>query len=148
MAYLTERFVGYLGKPALYATSDSPLVDWKFIRSPIEFDGDSIDYQFINNGIDLSCDSDDNIHSIFIHNDSRKFTGLIVDIPFEMRRDDVLRRIGIPCKSGDPINDSILGHFGAWDRFDSHDHSMHIQYHSDGDGIALITFMRPSVVPS
>lgn len=148
MLYLKKKFVDYLDKPALYAISDCPLVDWRFVRSIDELDESRIDYEFIENGIDLVCDAHDKIQSIFLYNEVRNFTGAILDVPFEMRRDDVLGRIGIPCKSGAPTIDPILGPSGAWDRFDGHDHSLHIQYRAGGNGIAVITFMLPSAVPT
>ncbi|MER8805108.1 hypothetical protein, partial [Mesorhizobium sp. M0998] len=105
-----------------------------------------IHYVSKRNGCSFTCSSDERIESIFIEAD--KFDQTLFEIPFSSKRSEVLGILGKPTKSGAPYSDVILGKYGAWDRFDQADHSIHVEYFPDADRIRRITLMRSHVVPA
>ena len=65
-----EKLEKYLGKPVSYMLSESPFRDWRFERSIDEdLEEPCIDYIFSQEGLDLICDADDMVTTIFIYND-------------------------------------------------------------------------------
>jgi len=139
----------YLGKPVSYMLSESPFRDWKFQKSVEEdLEKPRIDYIFPQGGLDLICDADDKVRTIFIYNDElRHFEGEILNPPLSSNRQEVIERLGPPSKNGCPLNDPILGEFGPWDRFARPGYSIHVEYKVDCDHIKKITFMRADIVP-
>ncbi|GAB2199496.1 hypothetical protein [Pseudomonas abyssi] len=63
------------------------------------------------------------------------------------RRDEILKKYGVPSKSGEEKEVSILGKKGAWERYDYSDHVMHIEHSVGMDTVQKITLMLPSVAP-
>lgn len=72
---------------------------------------------------------------------------VLVDVPFEMVREQVLERFGTPTESGGRSRIPVLGDYGAWDRFTLPEGTLHIQYALERDEIEMITLMRADVVP-
>ncbi|MBL4832539.1 MAG: hypothetical protein JKY26_01085 [Pseudomonas sp.] len=63
------------------------------------------------------------------------------------RRDEIFKKYGVPSKSGEEKELSILGKKGAWERYDYSDHVMHIEHSVGMDTVQKITLMLPSVAP-
>jgi len=149
MTLTTDVLASYLGKPANDLLATPPFSGWNWQKS-IEEDLDKpvIDYVFPQDGIDFVCDEAESISTIFAYNESsRRFREGLDDLPFALTRQQVIDRIGRPSKSGEPMNDSILGMFGAWDRFENTRYTLHVEYHLDSKSIKKITIMRGDVVP-
>lgn len=139
----------YLGMQAAVLLGDPPFKDWAVEKS-VETDTERplIDYVFTHNGVDVVCDADDRVRSIFLYADqNRCFAEGIEEIPQSAVRRDVIARLGAPSKSGGQISDPILGVYGAWDRFARSDYTIHIEYRFGADAISKITLMRADVVP-
>ena len=73
---------------------------------------------------------------------------MIGELSFASSRAAVRAELGEPTKSKDAFVEDSLGPQGAWDRFESPQYTIHIQYNPDTtDRIQLITLMNPDVVP-
>lgn len=149
MKLTIESLASYLGSDASLLLADWPFKNWIFVKS-FEDDLESplIDYVFAQDGLDLVCDGDNKVRSIFIYSTvSRTFKEGVEDLPFTFSRQEVVAHLGSPAKSGRRISDPILGEYGAWDRFTRSSYVVHVEYRIDADGISKITLMRPDVVP-
>lgn len=105
-------------------------------------------------GIEIELDDIGAIKTIFLHSDLHEsFSGfqgpLIGELSFTSDRAAVRDELGKPTKAKNAFVEESLGPQGAWDRFESPNHTIHIQYDPDTtDRIRLITLMNPDVVPS
>lgn len=149
MTLTTKTLASYLGKPVSVLLSDPPFNDWAYEKSiDTDLEEPIIDYVFPQNGLDLLCDEDFKVSTIFLYSDEdRRFNEDILDIPFSLTRQQVIEKLGSPIKSGEGVNDPILGKYGAWDRFQKSEYSIHVEYRVDSDLIKKITLMRADVVP-
>jgi len=122
-----------------------PFTAWTVTRS-VEDDLPVIEirYVFTDHGVELVCDEDERIRTIFVHSGADE---ALSGIPFTTGRREVLKRFGTPSKSGAPTHHPKLGKSGAWDRFAHPSMMIHVQYRPDSDSIAMITLMRPDAVP-
>ncbi|RWD44404.1 MAG: hypothetical protein EOS25_18180 [Mesorhizobium sp.] len=143
---MTNAILDYLGKPASSLLTSPPFESWKFKRT---VDNDlpeiRIDYVSARNKFSFICDVDEKIDSIFIEADNLDRS--LLDISFSLSRNDVLRILGVPSKSGAARRDPFLGEYGPWDRFDEAHHSIHISYHAHANRITRVTLMRANAVP-
>jgi hypothetical protein len=128
---------------------NTPYNSWPFEKS---FEDDLqepiIHYVFPQHGLELRCDRDDRISTIFLYSD--KFSGFderLLDVPFSSTRQQVKEHFGPPSKSGGQINDPILGVYGAWDRFTRAGYTIHVEYQADADRVKMITLIRADMVP-
>lgn len=149
MTFTIKALASYLGKPAPIMLADPPFVNWAVDRS---MDGDLeeplVDYVFPQNGMDLSCDGDERIRTIFLYADQlRCFDGSLIEISPSSTRLDILERFGPPSRNGVGFKDPILGEYGSWDRFTFADYTFHAEYRVGSNRIKMITLMRPDMVP-
>lgn len=143
---MTEALLEYLGMPSSALMGAVPFRRWSFARSVDEdLPKRSINYTSEQHGISLTCDDDETIRSIFLTSDN--FDQALLDIPFSSSRREVLNLLGVPSKSGDAHTSRFLGEYGAWDRFDSARHSIHVEFQPHADSIKMVTLMRADVVP-
>ncbi|QIA23174.1 hypothetical protein [Mesorhizobium sp. AA22] len=96
---MTNAILDYFGKPASSLLTSPPFESWKFKRT---VDNDlpeiRIDYVSARNKFSFICDVDEKIDSIFIEADNLDRS--LLDISFSLSRNDVLRILGVPSKSG------------------------------------------------
>lgn len=107
----------------------------------------SIEYEFKSLDIEIFCDLNETINTIFLSN-NRIGNTEIIDIDFSLSRSEIHRKFGTPSKSRERSISVFLGPSGAWDRFKNEKYTIHIQYNIDSDGIRRVTIMRNDVVPS
>lgn len=147
----TKTFANFLGKPAAALLKASPFELWPSEKSVDEdLPERTINYVFSKQGLSITCDGEDDekIQTIFLHpRELVDFDVELIDVPVSSTRREVLDRLGTPSKSGSPRKSEILGEYGAWDRYDWPDYSLHVQYRTDADQIEMITLMRHDVVP-
>ena len=138
--------VDYLGKLASDILESPPFREWTFERS---IDDDLperiINYVSEEKEFSFVCDEDEQVQTIFLENES--LGSSLTDVSFSSSRSEVIRRFGRPSKSGEARVHKILGEYGAWDRYDRSEYSIHIEYHPHTDRIKRITLMRAEVVP-
>jgi|SRR5688572_6576797 len=149
MSLTTKTLANYLGSPASVILAEPPFKNWIFEKS---YENDleelRINYIFPENGVDLVCDAEERVTTIFLYSDqTRRFEEDLLDLPFLFTRRQVIECLGPPSKSGGRTNDPVLGEYGPWDRFAMPDYSIHVQFRVDADRINLITLMRADVVP-
>ncbi|MEQ1737039.1 MAG: hypothetical protein ABL886_11630 [Rhodoglobus sp.] len=101
-------------------------------------------YEFVGAGVEVICDEDESIRTIFLHAGADVS---LSELPFGCTREQVLERFGPPSKSGDGTQDPVLGASGAWDRFNVGPVTVHVQYRLKANGIQMITLMRSDRVP-
>lgn len=138
----------FLGQDVSLLLNTQPFKEWKVERT-VDDDVDPllVGYNFENSVVLLNCDrNDERVSSIFVKSETHRGTTLS-EVPFHLNREEVRAKFGSPAKSGGPTTDTVLGDFGAWDRFDRTDFQFHIQYRCDSDGIEMITWMRNDVAP-
>jgi hypothetical protein len=144
MTSTIKTLASYLGKPASVMLVAPPFVSWVSEKSVNDDEeGYSVDYFFPQNGLEVRCDGDERIKTIFLSSDGCRF----VDISPSSTRLDIMERFGPPSKSGIGVNDPVLGEYGPWDRFKKVDHTIHAEYRVGSNRIRMITLMRPDVVP-
>lgn len=139
------KLASYLGEHVSKLLESGPFASWVVTRSmESDLPRKEIWYEFTDQGIEVICDEDERIRTIFLHNGVDE---ALTEIPFAYTRRQVLERFGVPAKSGQPTTHPILGTAGAWDRFSRPSMTLHIQYRSDSDSIDMITLVRPDAVP-
>jgi len=139
----------YLGEPVSRMLEDAPFREWRFVQSVEEgAEEPRISYVFSGHGLQLWCEPSGLVRSMFLRPEATgSLAAHLCDLPFDFDREQVLRRLGVPEKSGPMTKDAILGWFGPWDRFARSEYAIHIQYRFECEGIALITLMRCDTVP-
>ena len=136
----------YLGLHISELLGNAPFNQWKFRRSVnMDIDRPYIDYEFPPMTIDVVCDLDGRIRSIFIYTDAVEGVKL-TDIPFSSTRNRVRELFGLPSKYSEK-SVGPLGSAGAWERYTFDSYTIHIEYENDCDEIKRITFMRNDIVP-
>lgn len=69
-----------------------------------------------------------------------EFTGAIPKgLSFAMSREEVRAKMGKPQLSGEATTIPILGEKPAWDKFDTEEFSVHVEYGHELDKVGLIT---------
>lgn len=107
-----------------------------------------VDYTFPRHGIDIVCNRNEEIKTIFLYFDElRESAVAIKELLPSFAHKDVIQFLGEPEKSGSKFIDPILGNCGAWDRFQFVDHVVHIEYDFDLDTLRKITFMSKDTAP-
>src|SRR6266404_2189171 len=146
---MNNTLANYLGRPASVMLAASPFKLWPVEKSfEDELEQPIIHYVFPQHGLELRCDRDDNLSTIFLYSDEfNGFDESILEAPFSLTRQQVMERLGSPSKSGGKMSDPILGEYGAWDRFVRPGHTIHVEYRADADRIKKITLIRADVVP-
>jgi hypothetical protein len=142
-------FSEYLGNHVSRMLGKAPFKDWPVERSFEDCLEEPIThYVFKKHGLELRCDSEDNISAIFLSADDHGgFDEALFEIPFSSSRAQVQEHFGRPSKSGGKLSDPVLGEYGAWDRFTRKGNVIHIEYRPDSDRIRKITLIRSDVVP-
>lgn len=133
----------YLGQNASCLLEADPFKNWPVERT---VDDDSeppeVRYVFVGCGLELNCDrEDEKVRCVFLQAEEHAGT-VLSEVPFHLCRGEVLAHFGSLSKSGGPVSHPILGDFGRWDRFQSPEYSVHIQYKVRYDSIQMITLMR------
>ena len=141
------KIADYLGRHVSRLLESDPFNKWLVERS-VENDLEEqiVHYVFNESGVELRCDNNDKISVIFLHSADVGLSESLLGVSFLLNRTQVQSRFGIPSKSGEKINDPILGEYGAWDRFTHTSFSIHFEYCPDSDQINKITLMRNDVV--
>jgi hypothetical protein len=142
------RFANYLGQKASCLLEAEPFKNWPIKRS-VDDDSDppEVRYSFVNCGLRFNCDRhDERVNSLFLEAEEHAGT-ILSEVPFHLRRDEVLARFGSPSKCGEGFSHPVLGDYGPWDRFQGPQYTVHVQYKACFDSIEKITLMRNDVVP-
>lgn len=139
------RALEYLGAPVSEVLAAAPFCAWAFRRS-VEEDlrDEEVWYEFDGRGVEVVCDEDERIRTIFLHRGAGE---ALSEIPFSIGRREVLKLVGTPARSGSASRIPGLGDRGAWDRFTLPAGSIHIEYRLDRDAIELVTLMRAGTEP-
>lgn len=136
----------YLGQNISKLLEAEPFIGWTCERSVTDEDvlDPGYDYIFDKHGLEISCDLNDYIRTIFLHANSYGGADIsLTEVPFSFRRHEVLEYFQMsPEKSGDGFVDPILGEFGGHDRFRLPKGVVHVQYKAGKDEIEQITLMR------
>lgn len=141
---IAARLTKYLGLAVGELLKTEPFSTWGVVRSVQNEPEEEIWYEFDGRGVEVTCDGMDRIQAVFLHRGEGE---ALAGIPFSMRRQEVLQRLGTPVKSGAAVQLPGIGDRGAWDRFTSPDGVLHIQYRVDCDEIDMVTLMRHDAVP-
>lgn len=141
----------FLGKHISELLGTSPFAEWPFRTSAIDQEEEHlISYVFEENGMEIKCDSNRRIETIFLHAEELGgFDESLLDFLFTNPREHVREHLGTPSRCREGFTDETLGKFGPWDRYDYADpnFSAHFQYTTSGTGIKMFTLMRGDVVP-
>jgi len=155
---MMDELLGILGKLVTKSSVKKVLEPFELIDETgddVEEEGEFDTHSLVDRarGIEIEQDNLGAIKTIFLHSDMHEsFSGyrgpLRGALSFDSSRDDVRAVLGKPTKSKDAFVEDSLGPQGAWDRFESPEYTIHIQYCPDSeDKIRLITLMNPDVVP-
>jgi hypothetical protein len=142
------RLAKYLGQNASRLLEAEPFKNWP-LKCVVDDDSDppEVRYVFVGCGLQLNCDrEDERINCLFLEAETHA-GAIISEVPFHLRRDEVLAHFGSSSKSGGPVSHPILGNFGSWDRFQGPEFTVHVQYKVGSDSIERITLMRNDVAP-
>ena len=146
---MIKTIANYLGSPASTMLEDAPFKLWPVEKSfEDDLEKPIFHYIFPQNGLELRCDGDDRVSTIFLYSDEfNGFDESLLDAPFSSNHKKVIELLGAPSRSGGKISDPILGECGAWDRFARLGHTIHVEYSADADRIKKITLIRADAVP-
>ena len=146
---MAKKIADYLDGQASSLLEDEPFKNWSVEKSfEDDLEDPIVQYVFRQYGFALRCDWDEKINTIFLSPDSLSgFDENLLDVAFSWSRRQVLEHLGTPSKSGEKMNDPILGEYGAWDRFALPGYAVHVEYQINFDGIQKITLMREDAVP-
>ncbi len=138
---MIKILVNYLGNSVSFMLADVPFKNWGFEKSSEnDLEEPITHYIFPKNGLELRCDRHNKVNTIFLYSD--EFLGFdesLLEVPFSFARHQVIEYFGSPSKSGNRINDPILGEYGAWDRFARLNYTIHVEYRANIDRIKQIT---------
>lgn len=135
----------YLGEVASSLLAEEPFSSWPVERVlEKELPEPRVYYIFKTHGLELRCDEEERVNTIFLRTDEYDDFKLI---PFSWGRQMVLEYFGSPSKSGNKLSDPVLGDFGAWDRFTLPKYTVHVEYRIESEGIKRITLMCADAVP-
>lgn len=145
-----ESVAKYIGRPIKELRADKQFKAWPAKKSVQEDDLDEgveteIFYTFNKHGMEVICDAQDVITTIFMH--AKKFDADIVGLPFASTQKEVRKHFGKPAKSGKKESDPLFGDIAPWDRFKRKGYVLHIEYQLDDDSIQKITAMANHVAP-
>ena len=137
------KMTHYLGLKASAVLKDERFRDWP-VKRRVEVDSvpPEVHYVFPNCGLQFICDVEDGkIQTLFLEKE-RHGEVVLSEIPFSLRRDEVLSRFGFPAESGEGFSDPILGDFGAHDCFDIDSYKVHFEYRVKSNEIRMITLIK------
>lgn len=135
----------YLGRHVSELLAVPPFAQWEVARSTEEdLPKKEVWYEFEGHGVEVICDEDERIRSIFLHRGDGE---ALADLAFTSGREKVVAHFGPPARSGKAVKLPVLGDRGAWDRFVAPAWVIHVQYRLDRDEIDMVTLMRPDAVP-
>jgi hypothetical protein len=102
-------------------------------------------YEYPSKGMALYCDKTGHIVSVFLygaqdHSHASYDGPMPRDVSFDDSRNDVIGRLGTPSISG-----HVKESGASWDRFDSSDISIHVQYCPGADAIEMVTLMSSAM---
>ncbi len=139
----------YLGNQVSRILESDPFKHWPVATyTEDNLDEEILHYIFSDHGLELRCDAYCSVCAIFIF--SQEYGGFdesLFEIPFSLKREQVLEHFGEPSKTGERFSDPILGEYGAWDRFRRPGIAIHVEYRADADEISKITLMRSDIIP-
>jgi hypothetical protein len=139
------RLVHYLGIDVNELLRTPPFSGWEVTRTVDEdLPEKEFRYVFEGHGVELNCDQTKRVRAIFLRRGDGES---LFNVPFSLKRREVLDRFGVPSESGDAVRIPALGEIGAWDLFALAGASIHFQYRLRRDEIEMITLMRPDAVP-
>lgn len=137
----------FLGKPISAVLATSPFASWSVQR---EVSNDLpkrlIHYVFADHGFELRCDSSEIVMVAFVQDVSAITVGVCgTFLPLQISRAEVAEALGAPSASGPPVNDEILGQYGAWDVFRLPKCRVHVEYENARDRIRRITISHEAL---
>ena len=105
-------------------------------------------------GIEVRCDNEHLIKVIFLHSGRRKREAskaysypLIEGLSINSLREDVRAALGKPTLEGAARRVHLLGEYGAYDRYDYADWSIHFRYTLSTEQMETVTIMSKDWVP-
>jgi hypothetical protein len=146
-----KKLAEYLGTEVAVFLNDERFKGWKVERTQEnELEPPVVYYVFPERGLELECDADERICTIFLRTkDGDTFDDKLIspDLSLNWNRQQVLQHLGPPSWSGPEHTHQILGAYGAWNRFDRPRCVIHVKYLINADGIDEITLIRPERAP-
>lgn len=137
----------FIGEPITSLFEIEPFNTSTYTRSvDMEIDKPCIDYIFQNFGVEIVCNLDEKIRTIFLSKSSIGKLPLI-NLPFTLTREEVTHIFGKPHKSGVQSTSLYLGSSGAWDRFRTVKFTIHVEYKINSKGVNKVTLMSNDSTP-
>lgn len=124
------------GRPHVSAFDDDALHEGSEPRWSIRMADDSLS---------LWLTKDRLVSTIFLHAQPLIEAQLGLSEPITLLQ--VLAKFGVPSRSGEAQSAGFLGPRGAWLRYDSEGHSLHIEFRYKAEGVHGVTLMRHSEAP-
>ena len=146
MTFPKIRLLARLGRQVRELLEADPFRGWPVVRSSPDYGLKKrlVYYKFSGRGVDLVCDEDERIRSIFVHRDG---SDVLTEVDYNSQRSHILDLFGEPDRSGAASRFPGIGERGPWDRFIVENGVVHFQYCVGRDAINTITLMRHDVVP-
>ena len=102
-----------------------------------------VHYFFEENGLDVRCDTNDTINTIFLYiSDYGGFDVSLTSSQYLLGRKAVLHHFGTPLKSGEGVSVPDLGEYGPWDSFNLVNYIVRFEYHCNSEGVKMVTFSQ------
>jgi len=110
------------------------------------YDEKQYHYSFTQAGIELICDPQDRITTVFIFAGDDHHGRYMGDLPRKLRfsdsRAEISQKLGMPSMSGGGTKDTMLGKIPIWDKYYFPTYSLHVEYGTNGT-VNQITLSTP-----
>jgi hypothetical protein len=140
----------FLNKNINILLSTIPFSSWLYDKTIDEGDSEfqtEVFYEFQAHDLEIQCDKNFIIETIFIKGSAFDKELLDLDFDFSFNQDMIRICLGEPSFSSNESNSQYLGKSGAWDRFDFGSYVIHIEYKIGIKKINKITFMTLERAP-
>lgn len=143
-----EEFIKYLGMDISVFLAQDPFKGWHYERSVEDkLPKPGIGYTFRNNGLAINCDESEKITSVFLF--ATKYGGYSGNLDLlSYQKAKVRKDFGEAYRSGQAINDPILGKCGSWELFIHNSYAINITYEYNSERVEMVTLMALEVMPA
>ncbi|WP_444941528.1 hypothetical protein ACJJI3_03595 [Microbulbifer sp. ZKSA004] len=133
-----------IGKPLSLVRKTLGVVSVEPVYDSLE-EGEQQEYSVVSQAgkWEASLDQNNIIKTIFLY--LNKGCDGVLGLDYSMIKSNVLELLGEPVSTGEPRVDSILGEYGAWEKYVHDNVFVHVEHESKENNIKQITIMVEKV---
>lgn len=118
----------------------------------VQEEEDGTYYEFLRSGISLLFDLDSRLKAIHLYSSGRdEYSEYVGNVPggltFRDRKEEVIRKLGNPTRSGGGEKTLLADRIAEWVRYDYTNYSLHAEFSEPRGTVSLVTVISPEAVP-